>query len=156
MINPVYDNDILVVGLARNCSDQLRNDIAKLQHALSCFRNVQWLIIESDSEDESLNTLDSLTREVDGFSYISLGALREELPGRTERIAFCRNIYLREIRNNKIYKNVAYVIVADFDGINSKITQDAILSCWEFDHWDVCAANQCGPYYDVWALRHED
>ncbi len=48
------------------------------------------------------------------------------------------------------------MIIADFDGVNRLITDEAVLSCWERNDWDVCTANQRGPYYDVWALRHRD
>jgi len=41
------------------------------------------------------------------------------------------------------------------DGVNNKLSVDAVNSCWDRPGWDVCAANQSGPYYDIWALRHE-
>ena len=43
----------------------------------------------------------------------------------------------------------------DFNGLNNKISKESIESCFENDLWDVCTANQSGPYYDIWALRHE-
>jgi hypothetical protein len=76
------------------------------------------------------------------------------MPLRTERIAHCRNIYLDEIRSNPLYKEVEYVIVSDLDNNNPLISEEAILSCWQRSDWDVCTANQLGPYYDIWALRH--
>jgi hypothetical protein len=48
------------------------------------------------------------------------------------------------------------VVVVDLDGVNSQITQDSVESCWKSDvSWDACFANQSGPYYDIWALRHD-
>jgi hypothetical protein len=35
------------------------------------------------------------------------------------------------------------------------ISLEAVKSCLENREWDVCTANQNGPYYDIWALRHE-
>lgn len=146
----------LVVGLVRNCAAHLKTDIARLQSALGSFKNIYWLLIESDSTDTTLSVLEEITQQIDNFSFISLGNLRQDIILRTERIAYCRNIYMEELATNLIYKDLDYVIVADFDGLNTHITEEAILSCWERDDWDVCTANQLGPYYDIWALRHKD
>jgi len=77
--------------------------------------------------------------------------LQTKITSRIERIAFCRNKYLAELNYNK---NIDYVVVADLDGINSRITKNSVLTCWKRDDWDVCTANQIGPYYDIYALRH--
>jgi len=130
--------------------------VARLQSALKAFRRVQWLIVESDSDDDSVAVLTRLASEMQSFRFLTLGSLKDRMPGRTERIAHCRNAYLDEIISNEIYANVEYVIVSDFDGVNTLIDEDAILSCWQRQGWDVCTANQRGPYYDVWALRHGD
>ena len=145
----------LVAGLAKNCSKSIKTDIAKVQSALKAFKHVQWLVIESDSRDGTVKKLGELKQEVENFRFISLGALRKELPLRTARIAHCRNRYLDELSANPIYTSVDYVIVADLDGVNDQLTERGFLSCWARDDWDVCTANQRGPYYDVWALRHK-
>ena len=73
---------------------------------------------------------------------------------RTERLAHCRNFYLDSIRANPDYDDINYVIIADLDALNSELCQKSILSCFSRDDWDVCFANQNGPYYDIYALRH--
>jgi len=150
------DADFLVVGLVRDCASTLKSEVSLLKAALAKAKNVYWLLIESDSTDETLATLEETARHLDNFRFISLGALGAELSLRTERLAFCRNAYLNELCTNQLYHDVQYVIVADFDGLNTRITEEAILSCWERKDWDVCTANQDGPYYDIWALRHDD
>ena len=145
----------LVVGLAKNCSKSIKTDITKVQSALKAFKHVQWLVIESDSRDRTVKKLGELEREIENFRFISLGALRKDFPLRTVRIAHCRNRYLDELSGNPIYAHIDYVIVADLDGVNDQLTEQALLSCWARDDWDVCTANQRGPYYDVWALRHK-
>jgi len=147
---------VLVVGVVRNCAAQVRSDVLRLKAALTPFRNVHWLLVESDSDDDSTTRLAELADEVDHFRFLSLGSLRSQMPLRTERIAHCRNAYLNEIRTNAAYKQIDFVIIADFDGVNRLITDEAVLTCWERNDWDVCTANQRGPYYDVWALRHRD
>jgi hypothetical protein len=58
------------------------------------------------------------------------------------------------LRERSDYQDVDLVVVADFDGVNTRICAQSVHSCWMGADWDVCAANQLGPYYDVWALRH--
>lgn len=148
------DSSVLVVGLVRNCSKSIVKDVERLRMALNSSNKLQWLLVESDSTDSSLDMLSQLKNTIAGFNYCALGILREKFPLRTDRIAQCRNIYVEEIRNNSKYKDVDYVVVSDFDDINTDISQAAIESCWINKDWDICSANQNGPYYDVWALRH--
>lgn len=146
--------NILVAGLARNCGKTIAKDVNRISVALTKFKSVEWLIIESDSNDNTISVLDILSKNTPFFRYISLGKLREKIPSRTERIAYCRNKYLDELKKNSRYENIDFVLIADLDGINSHVNEASISSCWEHNNWDVCTANQTGPYYDVWALRH--
>ena len=100
-------------------------------------------------------TLEKLSENVE-FAFVTLGNLRKQYPKRTARIAKCRNRYLQELRANKKYNNIDYVVVADLDGVNSDLTKTAVKSCWKFtEEWDACFANQSKVYYDIWALRHK-
>jgi len=130
--------------------------VLKLSAALKKFSALQWLIIESDSQDKTIEKLKKIEKEVQNFRFLSLGILEDTFPLRTARIAYCRNMYLDEINKNPLYRDIDYVIVADLDGMNDLITEEAFLSCWKHDVWGVCTANQRGPYYDIWALRHRD
>ena len=114
-----------------------------------------WFIVESDSNDETLEKLSSI-KGVENFNFKSLGKLEDKFPKRTERIAYCRNYYLQELENNEKFKNVDFLATVDLDGVNNLLTNDAVKSCWQMNNeWDVCSANQSGPYYDIWALRHK-
>lgn len=145
---------LLICGLVRNGAFVIEGNIEKLNQASSRFSEVHWLIIESDSSDDTVEVLDGLSRKIPNFRYLSLGNLTEKMPLRTERLAFCRNSYLQEIKQNTIYGNVEYVLVSDLDDTNALLTEESLLSCWQRDGWDVCTANQLGPYYDIWTLRH--
>jgi glycosyltransferase involved in cell wall biosynthesis len=147
--------NILVAGLTRDSYKTLEAEINKISLALQGFKEVHWLIIESDSSDQTLSILEKLKHTKKNFEYAALGNLTHEYPIRSPRVAFCRNYYIREINNNSKYSNIDYVVMADLDGLNTEITQSGIDSCWERHDWDVCTANQDGPYYDIWALRHE-
>lgn len=145
---------ILVAGLVRNGHKTVRKDVFKLFASLKHCRALSWLVIESDSSDQTVATLGKLEGDVPNFRFISLGTLRDRMPNRTERIAHCRNVYLDELKANRLYTEVDYVVLADLDGTNDLITTSGFASCWKRSDWDVCTANQRGPYYDIWALRH--
>ena len=148
-------SNLLVAGLARNCEKKLENEVRQINLAFSDAKSINWLVIESDSDDRTLDVLNKLSNN-DFFDFISLGKLEKKIPNRTERIANCRNLYLEELKFNSKYNEIDYVIVADLDGVNSKLSLKSVKSCWETDvDWDACFANQSAPYYDIWALRHD-
>ncbi|WP_071467521.1 hypothetical protein [Polynucleobacter asymbioticus] len=144
----------LIVGLVRDCGDQILKNIESIESAFKFAKKIRFLIIESDSSDNSVQILGEISSKKEYFNYVSLGNLREQYPKRANRIAHCRNYYLKLINENQEYSDVNYVVVADMDGVNNKLNEQAIRSCWDRQGWDVCCANQLGPYYDVWALRH--
>jgi hypothetical protein len=153
---PPASSRAVVVGTVRDCAGRIGTEVARMGKALSGFRRIQWLLVESDSEDGTPSSLEALARSREDFHFIRLGQLRDRLPARTARIAFCRNAYLEALRSDERYSGVDFVVVADFDGVNSLLTDSAIASCWRRDDWDACAANQRGRYYDIWALRHPE
>jgi hypothetical protein len=147
-------SDILLVGLVRNGEKTLLSSIERINSSFSHFKSIKWLIIESDSEDATISILESCVNKFNNFKYITAGKIIEDIPLRTERIAFCRNIYLNEIKKNTEYSLIDFLVVADLDGINDGLTKESIDSCWLRTDWDVCTANQKYAYYDIWALRH--
>jgi len=147
---------IAIVGLARNCGAVIERNVHKLRESFASFDRIRWFVVESDSDDDTLERLARLEREIDGFSYFSAGRLRERYPRRTERIAVCRNICLDALGSDD-FSGIDYVAVADFDGVNDRLSRAAVDSCWsERTDWDAVFANQPDIYYDVWALRHAD
>ena len=154
--SPIAQAHILVAGLAKDCGASLRDEVSRLRAALDGFGTVSWLVVESDSTDDTVGILRVLSETIPNFRYLTLGRLRDELPMRTERIAFCRDRYLDELRGNALYRDVRYLAVVDLDGMNNLLSREAVLTCWSRTDWDGCTANQAGPYYDIWALRHRD
>ena len=92
--------DVLVVGTVRNCAGYLKADVLRLKSALAKAKHLQWLLIESDSTDASLQVLKELAVQVDNFRFLTLGTLSARMPLRTERLAHCR--YLSEIATGPI------------------------------------------------------
>jgi hypothetical protein len=149
-----YSQSILITGLARNCENSIYKDVLKINKALFNFSSINWLVIESDSNDGTLNELKTLSNKMKNFRFITLGELQGDIPARTVRIAYCRNRYIKELDENPAYSSIDYVVVVDLDGVNDKLTKDSFESCWCRDDWAACSANQDGPYYDIFALRH--
>lgn len=154
---PIDAASLVIVGCVRNGAKTLRRAIETLARATAGFATVRFLIVESDSTDDTPAELQRLRNERTGFQFTSLGALAERIPARTERIAACRNRYLDELRLDPQYAQVDYVMVADLDGVNNDLRAEAVATCWASKQpWDGVAANQRDAYYDIWALRHPD
>ena len=151
---PIERAELAVVGLVRNCAKYLLREIDSLTRATRAFSRIHFLVIESDSTDNTVEVLRTYKREVSNFDFISLGALDTKHPIRTDRLAVCRNRYLDELETPK-YAAVNYVLIADLDGVNRDLKAEALRSCWtQGSSWDVVCANQLDRYYDIWALRH--
>jgi len=143
--------EVLIVGLVRNCEPSLESEVETLRASFEDFKNVSFFLVESDSTDGSLEALRELATRIPNFKFLSLGNLRQSIPDRIERIAHCRNTYLDYVRNTS--DKCDYVVVADLDGVNNLLTKEKVATCWKFDGWSACTANQTGPYYDIYALR---
>ena len=145
------DASVLIAGIARNCARSLEPTLNGLLSATRRFARCETMIVESDSSDGTIGVLERLQNEK--LRYRSLGALKSDIPLRTERIAHCRTILQSWIAEQ--HSDFDYVVLADLDGVNAAVTSTSIESCWKMRvPWDVATANQRGPYYDVWALRH--
>lgn len=152
---PAAASHVLVVGPVRNCSATIGKETARLARALLPFASTSFLLVESDSSDDSISTLERLSLERPGFAFVSLGHLRDRHPIRCDRISICRNRYIDIVRTSPEYAHIDYIVEADMDGLNMALNAASVLSCWETDiDWSGITANQRLCYYDIWALRH--
>ena len=60
MIKNIFDSQILVVGLVRNCESQIEKEFNIINAAFSDAKTLNWLVIESDSEDATVAVLERL------------------------------------------------------------------------------------------------
>jgi hypothetical protein len=146
---------ILIVGVIRNCAPNIVSELINLDKAFSDFTR-KYFFIESDSSDGTVKELNDIKLKMKNFDFLSLGNLANIIPNRVSRLSYCRNRYLDHIRNIHKSNMPIYVVVADMDGVNSRLTKESVNSCFHLDNWEVCAANQKGPYYDIYALRAAD
>lgn len=142
------------MGTVRDCFKFLEQDVLKLSKAFALFKDLHWFIVESDSSDRTVDCLATLQALVPNFHYKSMGQLASDMPLRTDRIAFCRNACLDEIKTNPLLMGAKYLVVADLDNSQSQLTLEGVMSSFERDDWGGVTSNQSGLYYDIWALRH--
>lgn len=147
------ESTIAVVGIVKNIEKNMKQDVSQIKSALSRFGKIKWFLVESNSTDDSQKVLREMSATDENFHFtsISSGSTQES---RILGMADGRNRYLQELRENQTFFDCEYVAVADFNGLNDLLNQKAIDSCFVRQNWDVCCANQNGPYYDIWALRH--
>ncbi len=80
--------------------------------------------------------------------------MSESIPDRIERIRISRDTYVQYIRSNFESFRWQYIIAADLDGMNAKITSLGVESSLSLlSKFDGVFANQKNGYYDLYALR---
>jgi hypothetical protein len=145
----------LVVGTVRNASANVVSDLLRILSAAEEILPAKAFIVESDSSDDTIAKLTELSAKDSRVRFVSLGAVANTLPDRIERLRYCRNRYVNEIRETPLYHDCDLIIVADLDGINTRINMAAFQIALNSELvWDALAANQSARYYDILALRH--
>lgn len=147
--------NLLVTGTIRNVEATLFKEFAKTSKATSLFSDVSYFLVESDSNDRTVEILKSIKAKNSKFDYVSLGSLSEKVPEQYNRIRYCRNIYVEYIRNLDESIRPSFVLVLDLDGMNSALSSKSIKSCFLRNDWDAVLSNQTFGYYDILALRHD-
>ena len=64
MRKKLAESNILIAGLARNCSGVIYSEVLKISNAFSGAKSVRWLIIESDSTDNTVDVLKSMGKKL--------------------------------------------------------------------------------------------
>ena len=64
-------------------------------------KRIEYFFVESDSDDQTLKSLEKILNQKSNFQFESFGRLRTDLPLRTERLAICRNRCLEYLRSNQ-------------------------------------------------------
>tara|TARA_B110000977_G_scaffold201481_1_gene296282 strand:- start:2015 stop:2881 length:867 start_codon:yes stop_codon:yes gene_type:complete len=153
---PEYSKvNILIVGTIRDVAGSIAKELTNISNAFSGSNKVKFILVESDSKDNTANEINKLRSDLD-ITLIEMGHLEDRMPLRTERIAECRNAYLKVIEKDE-FSSFDLVVVADLDGVNLRLKKESVLKLWQTDvPWDVCFGNPKGRYYDLWALRHTE
>jgi glycosyltransferase involved in cell wall biosynthesis len=142
---------LLIAGTARDIASSWESTSKSLQHIFNAVDDYTCLIVESNSNDTTLQKLREWSNEKQ--HVLSLGHLNE--PSRTKRIAAARNAYMNWFKNHGYFDTYDYMLVVDLDSslrIESDF-QKQLHSCMIRDDWDGIGSNRRGRYYDIWALR---
>ena len=143
----------VVAGVVKDVSRTIEIDISRFSKIFEPLGALKFILVESNSVDNSLETLQTLSTKNKNIKFVSLGKSNPALL-RTERIAEARNRYLDYVLNHPEYRSADYLVVCDFNNLNKLLTTEAIRNSLLDHDWDVCTANQSTKYYDIWALRH--
>lgn len=146
---------VIIAGVVRNNGHSIVRNIRAIHSAFNKFEVRNWIIVESDSDDNTVNEINKIIGEYK-ITLVQLGDLRHTISSRTERIAYCRNKYVDVIKSLGDNVDADFVVVVDLDDVNTKLNSKNIETCWESNlNWDVCFPNQDAPYYDIYALRRD-
>lgn len=148
------EKPVLVVGIVKDIEKTLKSDLKRIGMAFSFFKEIHWFLVESDSSDKSQQTLLEMKEINKYFDFISIKIPVNSYNLRTERLAMARNKYLAHIRDHIDPIEFPYIVIADFNLLNNKLSMESVISSWSRTDWDVVTANQSSRYYDIWALRH--
>jgi hypothetical protein len=142
---------MIIVGCARNISQFWNNTEKSLQIIFDSVPNYKCFIIESNSNDNTLDLLNTWASKDLRRNVISLGELKE--PVRTRRIAICRNKYMELIE--PYFSEFSEVLMVDLDdALNIEYNfKQQLDTCFTRSDWDGLGSNRRGKYYDIWALR---
>lgn len=148
---------IIFVGCVKNITGYNNAFKNTIEETYKTFDNVSFYLIESDSNDDTINILNEFKNNHKNFNFISLGNLSRNITKRTERIAYCRNKYLEYIYKNSIKYDLLCVLDMDndFKYPNKKITTDILNKFLKDEN---CYGITCNTptYYDIWALRDNE
>jgi hypothetical protein len=118
-----------------------------------------FIFIENDSADPTREILMRWGSNKENFNLLDAPGLGN-LPIRTLRLEYLRNLCAEYLRGNTTFKNYDYVVVLDMDDSNAfTLNFTNFYTSIDFIGQEktraAIFANQIGHYYDMWALRHK-
>jgi hypothetical protein len=146
---------IVIASIARDIAKTFEADYRRITASFSDFEIINWIIIESNSTDDSKEVLRKFSQSSNIIIYKSLMKSNDKSLFRTQELAIARNTYLSELNDIRQKIEIEYLVVCDLNNLNNKLNRKSVKSCWLNNEWAAVTANQNGPYYDIWALRHE-
>lgn len=152
-MKPPSQSRVVVCGIVRDSENIILSELQNILSALSAFKEVNLIVVESESTDSTLTRLKYIARRERRLIVEHIEHSGTNSHFRSVRVAEARNRAL-QIMNTEFNK-VDYIYVIDLDGINRDLTADGVMSCFKYDNWTMMSSNQPRGYYDILALRHE-
>ena len=151
--------NLTVLGCAQNCGKHIESVFKNIHQLSQRFNGSRVLILENDSTDDTIDQIRLHQHLLSNLTARSFSGLNGRIPAKTERLAHLRNGAMEWLRQQNASAHNTLVLVLDLDEVNA--TPWPISSWLEALQWFISQpdaaglfANQQGPYYDLWALRH--
>lgn len=141
---------VAVCGCTINSEKYIIKHLDHIFQLSSLFKNLDVLVYENDSTDNTVAILQKLHKE-NKIKLISETGVKNKIKGRTNLIAHGRNKLLNSVRKGAY----DYMIMIDMDSTLKNPIIDSVKRAFKYDteKWDVLTGNCPNSYYDVWALR---
>lgn len=149
----------LITGCAQNCAPWLPAVLANVERLRALCSSSRVLLLENDSSDATVELIRDYGHSQPGVWALGFPGLNGRLPAKTVRLAHLRNTALAWLEAHGGWESIDVLVVLDLDGVNAAPwTLEAVrgaLAWWQAQPAAAgLFANQRGPYYDLWALRH--
>jgi hypothetical protein len=159
----MLQTNIIIYGTIRDIEKHFFNSFSNIEILTHYFNSAYIIILENDSKDNTRNLLMKwyqLPKSNHIIKHILLlDQLDEKYPLRAHRLAYCRNIVLKYVFENRLNETYSYAFHCDLDDRFWSIDFDSIATCFQYDleKWDMMSCvNKNNDYYDWWALRCEE
>jgi len=157
--------NLVILGCVKDAAKDLPRLRIVIDHVLQDFQLVKMIFFENDSNDETVDILQSWNDERNGVVVQVVSEANVDVE-RTERLAHARNRLWQELQKDASISSdgVDFVLMMDMDEVNFHLahvnqciapTRDNGGSALP-DDWTVCCANQYTMHYDLLALRTLD
>jgi hypothetical protein len=148
---------VIFAGTVRDCAIHLPAVLANIERLSARVASSAHVFVENDSSDATCRLIDDWGTGRTSFWRLNLAGLAQ-VPIRTLRLEYARNVYLEFVRSNPMLADYDFLCVLDMDEIGAyPIDASAFEAALEFvestPHCAAVFANRLGPYYDLWALR---
>jgi len=155
--------NIIIYGTIRDIEKHFFNSFTNIEILTHYFNNAYIIILENDSKDHTRNLLIKWY-QLPKSNHIKkhillLDHLDKKYPLRAHRLAYCRNLILKYIFEQRLNETYSYAFHCDLDDRFWSIDFDSIATCFQYDleNWDMMSCvNKNNDYYDWWALRCKD
>src|SRR5271165_208979 len=145
---------IIVCTLVRNGGAGLARSLGTVQRLMSASEKSYCIVVTNDNTDGTIEHLQHWKGTSSSIELQILDGLAKAYPNRSDRLAVARNFYLKSVHDVSL-REFEFVCILDLDGLNDGVTAEHVASAMSLsNHWDGLFANQRGPYYDLYALRH--
>ena len=111
---------VILASVIKNESKNLKSLFSLYNKIISIYKEYYIIIVESDSKDQTFTRCRNLLKKYNGKI---LKANTNKFNKRTERISFCRNMIIQEIKKKKIFSLYDHLIMLDADKINWMLSE---------------------------------